>query len=654
MPEPNEQPTLDEILGTPVGPTEDEDTSWRRANPDLAIELDRWNANLPKGARKLSDFEAEQAQKYAALGLDFTQQLNLMWHYINNEQAPAPSAAKALSTARTDTGEMAGEIDKVRRLAGLPPAGATTGLPAGAESTVVGQAILAATDNPRTQAAMWHAVGSEGGYNGPWGAAAGGAHVGGAGEVGPWQIHPIHFGNITPEDAADPTKAAAYMATTFEETVRSVPEDVWQSDPGGAIALATARAERPEAWGKSAQTLEDAVAIYGRPETGPLQAGPGGLPTGYPQGEAARRELTPDQQNQATYLNQVYGLPHDVFVSAVDQGITDPEAIVAFWQQMKGAATVEELRAVAPEGWTEADLLYFIGKGMSIEEDLPLITTSGQKPQQWWDAQMKQTEDFLKERNLTWQDLDVMVSEEMTIPEYQTLSEITGGDIAKMRAIKQTFPDPETAWQAAQLGYDPSKMSVTQRARFALQTDPTVAIMRGWEGIPENIRPDVPTDKLAAAYDVARVEARAQGRYLSPDEFLRGDFPGLFGGGTVQQLRQDMARIQTAPQASYRAAAKGEEGLAEALVSPSVLGGLLGRPSPQTEPRVRTAWGEMQFQRGLAQSYLTNPNLNPAATQAVAARYPKLLERVREEEETEEERKRKRRLNTLTPAGPGV
>ncbi len=301
------------------------DTSWRKAHPALAVELDRWNGHLPEGAHKLTDFEAEQAQKYAGVGLSFDQQLNAMWHYINGDGDVSPDAAASLATARTDPGEMQGEIDKLRRQAGLPPAAAPgLNLPPEVMQLPLVQAIMAATNDPRVQLSLIAGAMVEGGgLAGPWGRGDAGA------AAGPYQIH-----GLPPAQAEDVTRAVQFMMNehvgglaTFPVAVAAIPDEMWQSDPLGAALLATANAERVGGWHEGL-TVEEAVTIYGGRErvqakfteagvVAPTSvAGAGALPTGYPQGEAASLTLSPAEYADWANLNAIYGVTESVYKAA--------------------------------------------------------------------------------------------------------------------------------------------------------------------------------------------------------------------------------------------------------------------------------------------------------------------------------------------------
>lgn len=231
--------------------------------------VDQWNnTQRPEGYDKLTYAQAESAMGYMRppLSLTFEESLNAMARYLQGEVPSAMEAqARATPVHILSPEEREHEIGRLRAaITGAPGAapGVAGGLSAEALATPVGQAIAAVTDDPAVQAAMWTAAGLEGSQSGPWGSAPGGAHVGGDGEVGPWQIHPIHFENISAEDAADPAQAAAYMLPRFEDSVKSVPAELWESDPNAALALATANAERPLGW-REGLTAEEALAIYG-------------------------------------------------------------------------------------------------------------------------------------------------------------------------------------------------------------------------------------------------------------------------------------------------------------------------------------------------------------------------------------------------------
>jgi hypothetical protein len=646
---------------------------------ELLPKLQTWNdAAKEAGRNTISRSDAAKALAYQSLGYSFEESLNLYSNWIAgvpNVPAPTPEAIMAWGQEQraftesqqppTPTPGLLGVAGNIVQGIGTALAPSATGLPSGAEGSPVGQAILAVTSDPRVQAAMWHAVGSEGGYDGPWGSAPGGLHVGGAGEVGPWQIHPIHFGDISPEAGADPNAAALYMMPEFQEQVDLLTKEnpgIWQSDPGGAIAFVVARSERPKAWGDSAKTLEDAVAIYGRPETGPLAGGTGragGL------GTAATGGYVPPPTGAAeidTWTRAINNsLPQPFSEGKMKQGMTDSgltgEGLIRWMartygvpltaadeQMMKMAATLKgQADYLTPEDWA-----FVADYGLAIE-DLAQIAVGQQKPSDWWKGRMAQVDTFLKARNLSWDNLQVMTEEQLTIPEFQVLNELSGGDVLKMRAIRERFADPEQAWQAAQLGYDPSNMTSADTARFRLQSDVDLQTMRLWEQIPENIKPSVNQETLRARYELRQAEARTQGDYLAPDDFLRSEYPGLFGGGTVQELRTDLAALgQTNIWAEGRDRGAGDTGARSRRSQPFAVGGGVARMGVAglTYPQAQGfGWmgqpggmlglnetGEMITQRALAQGMLAQQR--PVGTQtaaelqarqtAIGARYPEL------------------------------
>jgi hypothetical protein len=545
MPDP-----LGDILGPPVGATEDA-AAWRKAHPIEAAQLDQWNQyQKEQDGITLTDEKAAMAMAYMEpLGITFQQALNLYSQFVGGKvKIPPPAVAGAPWSSA--------EIDRLRAIVGAAPtaqAGAAPGpqtamgLPAGAEQTAVGQAILAVTGDPQVQAAMWAGASHEGGTTGPWETTPGGQQVGAAGEVGPWQIHPIHFTNIAPEAAADPNAAALYMLPRYQDAVKSAPADLWQSDPASATMLAVANAERPQGWHEGL-TAQEAVAIYGGTATVGAAAGaPGG--GGYVP-STSTRVLTPEEQNEAAVLGEIYGLPLDIYKAAKDAGCGSADECVAYWRQVQGAKTLADYQALIPtipgaEGWTDADLQAAITAGLT-EDDLRQAAAAGQKPKQWFDAQMKDMEDFLKSQGLTTQDLDVMVRNEMDIPGYKTMTEL-GMTVNQYKAAEQTFgKDPDAIWTAKQLGYDPAKTTPGQKAMIDLKTDPVLQMTTLWNEIPEAIKPGL--DKLNPTmmnneYLAAKAQARAQGTYLAPNDFLKSQYSGLFGGGTRYELQRDLERL---------------------------------------------------------------------------------------------------------------
>lgn len=261
--------------------------------------LDIWNERAKaQGVDTIGESEADRARAYMGVfDLTFPEALTLFarWQQeaaLGATIIPAPAQARRLAAGTNLLPPPVRQViqdwarEAPRRAAGgvVPP----PGLSAGALATPVGQAIAAVTDDPTVQAAMWAGAGLEGSQEGPWGTEPGGAHVGGDGEVGPWQIHPIHFGAIAVEAAADPNSAALYMLPRYEDAVKSVPAELWETDPNAALALAIANAERPAGWHEGL-TAEEASAIYGG--TGRVRGAATGAAAGEPttiQGVLAR------------------------------------------------------------------------------------------------------------------------------------------------------------------------------------------------------------------------------------------------------------------------------------------------------------------------------------------------------------------------------
>jgi hypothetical protein len=378
----------------------------------------------------ISDSQAElQANVYRYLGLNFEESLNLYARYVNGEvgiPAPTPEAVKEwYGQFKTDT-ERAAAADWARG----PVAAARTGLPPGAEQTDVGQAILAVTSDPTVQAAMWHGTSGEGGQTGPWGTGPGGPSVGDSGNaVGPWQINfgPANDPNqdgvrerrdgtsISREQAADPATAAQWMLSEYEYAVSTVPPELWQSDPGGALRLAQANAERPEGWHEGL-TVEEAVAIYGgRVETGPIAAvGPRGLPGGLPAVPGAL-ELTTEERgfNQA----QAKALPlEDLLQYKQETGLSGRTLVESLYALYHNAnpgrypltseeSTIAEYRAQHPkaEAWTDDDWRYVIANELGLE-DIQAAEAAGQTPQAYVAKSVQEFDAFLKKNKLTLQE----------------------------------------------------------------------------------------------------------------------------------------------------------------------------------------------------------------------------------------------------------
>ena len=355
-------------------------TDWRTKNPAKAAQLERWNANRPKGINEISDSEAELlASAYQYLGLTFEQSLDLYARYRYGEKGiPEPTAQgikawndqfKTDEAKRRAAADLRGEVGVIRERAGLPPAAGAGGLPPGAEQTEVGKAILAVTNDPAVQAAMWHGATQEGGVEGPWGT-VGEPHVGPDGEVGPWQIHPIHFEEIAPEAAADPNAAARYMLPRYQDGVRSVPAELWQTDPGGALVLAVANAEHPGGWHENL-TVEEAVGIYGEraTPTAGVAPGAGGLPAGPPVVPAVRRVLTPDEENDYTLNYAPRGVSRAAYVTAKDTGRNPLD--------VQNQINFTELNQALESKWITADEFNFaLAYGLSLG-DIRQMQTMG-------------------------------------------------------------------------------------------------------------------------------------------------------------------------------------------------------------------------------------------------------------------------------------
>ena len=654
--------------------------------------LKRWQEQT---GFSITETEAAMARAYEYLGVTFEEALNVYYKWREGWQGvPGPFAEELRQwhEASQATGELEGEIERIRTRGGLEPAIRGLNLPPEVMQLPLIQAIMAATDDPRVQLSMIvGAMVEGGGLEGPWGRGDAGA------AAGPYQIH-----GLPPEQAEDAARAVQFMMNehvggqaTYPVAVAAIPDEMWQTDPIGVALLATANAERVGGWHEGL-TVEEAVNIYGGRErvqakfseagaVAPSSVAGGGLPTGYPQAPAATgvaRALRPEEYDAWVRLNAATGITQDAFTEATDKGM-DP---AVYWADIQRGAAVEDVRPLVGDAWSEQEITDAVGLGLT-EADIRTALAAGQKPMQWWQAQMNEAEARIKGMGATWEDVEAMLAYEIPALEFQ-----------EMKAVEMTPPQwavarqrmtPDQIFAAKNLGYDPSTMSPEQRAIFDLKTDLNVATMRVYESLPETIKPELTAGVLANirdTYTVAQSQARAQGRYVAPDDYLRSEYPGFFGGGTVGQLRSDAQRLfQERPAAFTGMSASDLRSRAGLVVAQRMgtgqlslgggEGGYRGKGFTTIEGvgtfpdqianeilrgKAMTPYGEMQYQRALAQGILQKQYVpGPAEAQAryaqtrsaVGVRYPALLATLQEEEETEEEKKRKRLLAGLTPAG---
>jgi hypothetical protein len=530
-------------------------------------EYQQWNTHQKdtKG-RTLTETQAEEAYGYLTTGAVKTMAAALDYYtqYLTDPSLPSPWQVGQWLKAQPPPLVAPGAVDwgLGREQAGLPAAGPTTGLPPGAEGTPVGQAILAVTNDPAVQATMWAGAGLEGSTVGPWGTKPGDSEVGGAGEVGPWQINPIHFGpEIDAAGAADPNVAARYMLADYQNGVASVPADLWKTDPQRAMALAVANSERPGGWHEGL-TADEALAIY-TPER--VASATGGATPGTPVGGGfhagpaaavapSTRVLTQAETDEAAVLNQIYGLPVGIYKAAKDQGLTSADDIVAYWRSIQSGKTLETERLVMESlqaqgilktAWTDDDLAQAVLLDLQ-DTDLAAAATAGQTPRVWFDAQMQGAADFAKSQGLTTQQLGQALLNKQTIPEYKTMTELKMS-FPQYTAAEQTLgKDPEDIWAAKQLGYDPATMTPGQVQQFQVKTSLDVGQTVLWDQVPEAIKPELGAlnqAQIQNEYDAAKAQARVQGKFLAPQEFLQSQYPGVFGGGTRQELQADLEKL---------------------------------------------------------------------------------------------------------------
>jgi hypothetical protein len=648
--------------------------TWRN-DPKNAREvalLDRWNRLHAKDYGTISDSEAEnQASIYRFLGLDFEPALDLYARYRNGEQGiPIPTAQGVADwAAQTEAAAaLRGEIGVRRAQAGLP----TAGLPAPAPNNPLGQAIWDATANlepvtrDRVRSAMLLGAGLEGGgVIGPWTAGDEGT------AFGPFQIR-----GLTQAEAEDPVRAVQFMLhehvggeATYLRAVQEIPDALWNSDPLGAATLAVANAERVGGWHKGL-TIDEAVNIYGgrdriaakAGETGGGGAAPGvtvhGLPTGLP-AVVARRTLTADEENDYGFNYAPYGVSREAYIEAVD---THQDAF-AIQREMDR----RQFNTKYGTDWSASEVEDALKLNLT-GEDIKAVVAAGQKPRQWWEKQMADTEARLKQYGLDWTDLEAWYrNKSLTIPDLQLAKQMNMSPDDLALAI-QKLGSADAVWDAWQMGYTaPAAMRPEQVALFNLKNDVNVAAYKAWQQIPEAIKPSVPYDQIEAMYKVAKAEARARGQYLAPDQYLQSEFPGLFGGGTADELRRDLEKLsQPEYYVSGREPIPGTYGYTEITGGPHGATARVGGPMGQTggyqglfewagQPGGMygyTPTGGMVAQRAMAQAFLGAPGPLGTQTQAqyqaqrasIAARYPQLAARAAAGEFETEEQKRRRRL----------
>ncbi len=414
--------------------------------PGQADAFRNWNesANKRPGLPTLTRDDALRARVYTNVtnpvtgeNYTFFESLGVYAAYILGAPGVmSPSDAEVWATPPRTIAEVErqGEIDKLRRRAGLPPVGGPPAAPSApgaeggpappaegaperaamgfrisweeAKDTAVGRAIASITDDPRIRQAMLEGALREGvTLEGPWGTDASGAHVGDDGDaVGPWQVNfgpvndPNQDGvrergdgtNISREQAADPRKAAAWMLSEYELAVKRVDQQypgLWESDPQAATTLAIFHAERPQGYPSGgnwqAATPEMAASVYGggAPGGGAAggAAGGGGAlafdESGYPiiptePGAEGVPSLTPDEHVQWTEYDIAFDMPQNVFKAALAQGI-DP---LAYWFDLQEQALDVALEAdqITREEYDEAKDLRLSTDQILVARDLAL------------------------------------------------------------------------------------------------------------------------------------------------------------------------------------------------------------------------------------------------------------------------------------------
>jgi len=334
---------------------------------------------------------------------------------------------------------------------------------------------------------------------------------------------------------------------------------------------------------------------------------------------------------------------------------------------------------ISEEEW---DLALRTGMGL---EDIQEALNNNESLGDLWRRKEQEIQDWLKRFGLTEDDLQVMLDNDISLPDYQIMQEL-GMEPREWAMAMLRLGSPEAIWEAAQYGYDPITMTPAQMAAFSLKTDVNVQAVKLWEQLPDRMREGLPPGAsvaLSNEYADARMAARARGEVLDPRTWLRSEYPGLFGGGTGAELRQDFERLGTssfierpygAGVGGYRTM-RGGGGPSESITSVNALPGFFregfggatygSQPPPAGGPRpglrlwaapgIPTAEGEMILMRQFAQLALTNPRIGtPEQKAQIGKRYPGLTRRAEAGEfETAEQKRKRLQLKQLQGAGRG-
>jgi len=197
---------------------------------------------------------------------------------------------------------------------------------AGADPPVVA-AIKQVTSDPRLQRAMMLGVALEGGsFGNDYGGIGGPGSGDGGKSVGPFQINfspdlaPNGYREnaagmrITPQEAADPVKAAQWMLPAYQAAAESLPPELWTYDPFQWALTVVFNAEKPLDKGGPVATYGDrARQAWLNIEQGKYATGtaPGG-------GYGAQIPLTPGQRAEA----HAWGLSEEDAQTAIALGMS--------------------------------------------------------------------------------------------------------------------------------------------------------------------------------------------------------------------------------------------------------------------------------------------------------------------------------------------
>lgn len=696
-----------------------EGPSFRESHPEEWNTLQRWNAlQQQQGAPTLTGPQAQEALRYAEAGFTFEQALNLYSKWVQGADLPSPTEIGDWMRTKTQEAWYANEISRMQAAAAAPTAGAPQAigqlLSQEARQLPLVQQIFAQTPDDRVRLSMILAALLEGGsLSGPWASGDDGA------AHGPFQIHALSF-----EEANDLARAVQFMleehqggAATFIAAVEAIPDELWQSDPLAAATLAVANAERVGGWHEGL-TAEEAATIYGgREHIEARWQQAGEVPTAV--GGGALRDVAATPYAPVEAAGQV-GLEALIYNSDLPRPFTGAElsagavqfpnlsgvALIDAMLAATGrpltdqeAAAIRDARQMAIEmrgkidEWSDEDKAFIWREGMTLEDVVETVR-AGQTPEKWWRGKMDEAKEYLARFDLTMEDAGVMQEYGIPIQEYQVMHDLEMTPQNWVRT-SSTFGGPLTPdeiFAAAKMGYDPSVVRPEQIAAIKLRTDLSAQVTRLTGQITEDIRPDIDPRAFAEDYYGAQQEARMRGELLLPEDFLRSDYPGLFGGGTARELRVDLEKIgrwqeagtvrgpdiyrqpttyeRVGPYHKVKAATYALERMGgifsyEGGRTPGGRGTHAGDVAAMVEyaDRLRRAEypaaQEMYAERAQAQAFLGAPG--PLGTQTreewlaqrekVAARYPELAGREEEGEFETEEAKRRRELKAKAKAG---